>query len=427
MQGVARALAAAMIAANREAGVENKAARGPLAGVRIIDMTAVVLGPLATQILGDYGADVVKVEPLEGDLMRANGAQKADGSTAGLSSIFLAINRNKRSLAIDLKNEQGRAAVRKLVAGADVFVHNMRVDAIERLGLGYATLRAEKPDLVYCVATGFDQDGPDRARPAFDDVIQAASGLASIANVYAERPDYVSSLIADKTTGLALVNAVLAALFHRERTGEGQYVETPMLETMAAFVLAEHMGGMTFEPKEGGAGYARLMRGGRRPMRTKDGWLALLPYTGEHWTAFVSEIGRLDLVPVATDRIARNKHIQELYGAMRDALETRTTEEWLATCDKLDIPVTRLYGLDDLPDHPHLAATGFFQTQDHPVVGRIRVTRPPTKFSATPAVIARHAPQLGEHTREILGEAGLSEEEIAALVARNVARTVTAR
>ena len=216
--------------------------RGPLAGVRVVDMTAVVLGPLATQILGDYGADVIKIEPLEGDLMRANGAQKADGSTAGLSSIFLAINRNKRSLAIDLKTDEGRNAVRKLVRCADVFVHNMRVEAVERLGFGYEALRAEKPDIVYCVATGFGQDGPDRARPAFDDVIQAASGLASIANVYAERPDYVSSLIADKTTGLALVSAVLAALFHRERTGEGQYVETPMLETMAAFVLAEHMG-----------------------------------------------------------------------------------------------------------------------------------------------------------------------------------------
>ena len=396
--------------------------RGPLAGVRVVDMTAVVLGPLATQILGDYGADVIKIEPLEGDLMRANGAQKADGSTAGLSSIFLAINRNKRSLAIDLKTDEGRDAVRKLVRGADVFVHNMRVEAVERLGFGYEALRAEKPDIVYCVATGFGQDGPDRARPAFDDVIQAASGLASIANVYAERPDYVSSLIADKTTGLALCNAVLAALFHRARTGEGQYVETPMLETMAAFVLAEHMGGMTFEPREGTAGYARLMQGGRRPMRTKDGWLALLPYTAEHWTAFVSEIDRLDLVPIATDRIARNKHIQELYGAMRDALERRTTDEWMATCDRLDIPATRLYGLDDLPDHPHLKATAFFETHDHPAVGKIRLTRPPTKFEKTPATITRHAPRLGEHTRELLREAGLQEEEIAALIEGGVAR-----
>jgi crotonobetainyl-CoA:carnitine CoA-transferase CaiB-like acyl-CoA transferase len=397
---------------------------GPLSGVRIIDMTAVVLGPLATQILGDYGADVIKIEPIEGDLMRANGAQKSDGSTAGLSSIFLAINRNKRSLAVDLKSEEGRETVRRLVAGADVFVHNMRVDAIERLGFGYETVAKIKPDIVYCVATGFGQDGPDRARPAFDDVIQAASGMVAISNVYAERPDYVSSLIADKTTGLALVNSVLAALFHRERTGQGQYVETPMLETMAAFVLVEHMGGMTFEPHEGPAGYARLLQGGRRPMRTKDGWLALLPYTAEHWTAFFSEIGRLDMVEIATDRTKRNRHIHELYSAMRDALERRTTDDWFATCERLDIPAARLYALDDLPGHPHLAATGFFELHDHPAVGKVRMTRPPTKFSKTPAAIRRHAPRLGENSREILDEAGYEENEIAALAERGIVKSI---
>ena len=402
--------------------MQQHAHTGPLAGVRILDMTGVVLGPLATQILGDYGADVVKIEPLEGDLMRANGAQRADGSTAGLSSIFLSINRNKRSLAIDLKSEEGRSAVRKLAARADVLVHNMRVEAIERLGFGYEAVRAIKPDIVYCVATGFGQDGPDRARPAFDDVIQAGCGMVSIANVYAERPDYVSSLIADKTTGLALVNAVLAALFHRERTGQGQYVETPMLETMTAFVLAEHMGGMTFEPREGQAGYARLLQGGRRPMRTKDGWLALLPYTAEHWSAFFSEIGRMDMVAIATDRMARNRHVQELYAAMREALEKRTTDEWFATCERLDIPATRLYALDDLPDHPHLVATEFFEIHDHPVVGRIRMTRPPTKFEKTPAKIARHAPRLGENSREVLAEAGLGEADISALIERGVVR-----
>ncbi|MDE2365179.1 MAG: CoA transferase [Hyphomicrobiales bacterium] len=397
---------------------------GPLAGIRILDMTGVVLGPLATQILGDYGADVVKVESLDGDLMRANGAQKADGSTQGLSSIFLAINRNKRSLAIDLKSEQGGAAVRRLAQTADVFVHNMRVEAIERLGFGYEAVRKIKPDIVYCVATGFGQDGPDRARPAFDDVIQAGSGMVSISNVYAERPDYISSLIADKTTGLALVNAVLAALLHKARTGEGQYVETPMLETMTAFVLAEHMGGMTFEPREGDAGYARLLQGGRRPMATKDGWLALLPYTAEHWTAFFAEIGRLDLVEIATDRARRNTHVQELYAAMRDALAMRTTDEWFGTCQRLDIPATRLYALDDLPGHPHLAATGFFELHDHPAVGKVRMTRPPTRFSRTPAAILRHAPRLGEHSRALLAEAGLGEKEIAALVDCGIVKTL---
>lgn len=389
---------------------------GPLAGIRILDMTAVVLGPLATQILGDYGAEIVKVEPLEGDLMRANGAQKADGSTAALSSIFLAINRNKRSLAVDLKSEEGRAAVRRIVPTVDVLVHNMRVEAIERLGFGYDAVRKLKPDIVYCVATGFAQDGPDRARPAFDDVIQAASGMVAVSNVYADRPDYVSSLIADKTTGLALVNAVLAALVHRLRTGEGQHVETPMLETMTAFVLAEHMGGMTFEPREGGAGYARLLQGGRRPMRTRDGWLALLPYTAEHWTAFFEEVEQPDLAANATDRTWRNKHVQDLYAAMGDALETRTTQDWLETCERLDIPATRLYALDDLPDHPHLVATDFFETHDHPTVGKIRMPRPPTKFEKTPASVRRHAPRLGENSREILREAGMDNAEVDRLI-----------
>lgn len=395
---------------------------GPLAGVRVIDMTGVLLGPLATQILGDYGADVIKVEPLEGDMIRANGAHKADGSTAALSSIFLAANRNKRSLAIDLKSEEGREAVRRLVKTADALIHNMRVEAIERLGFGYDAVRKIKPDIVYCAACGFGQDGPDRARPAFDDVIQAASGLVAVADVYAERPDYVSSLIADKTTGLALVNAFLAALFHRERTGQGQYVEVPMLETMAAFVLAEHMGGMTFEPREGPAGYARLMRGGRRPMRTRDGWLALLPYTAEHWTAFFSEIGRDDLVAVAVNRPERNRRIKELYAAMEQALARRPTDDWLATCERLDIPATRLYALDDLPDHPHLAATNFFELHDHPTVGKIRMTRPPTKFSQTPASVRRLAPRLGEDSEEILREAGFREDAISAFFAAGVAR-----
>jgi formyl-CoA transferase len=197
-----------------------------------------------------------------------------------------------------------------------------------------------------------------------------------------------------------------------------------MLETMTAFVLAEHMGGMTFEPREGAAGYARLLQGGRRPMRTKDGWLALLPYTAEHWTAFFSEIGRMDMVEIATDRIMRNKHVQELYSAMRDALERRTTDEWFATCERLDIPATKLYALDDLPDHPHLVATNFFELHDHPSVGKIRMTRPPTKFSETPAAITRHAPRLGENSREILGEAGFDEKEIDGLVERGFVKSV---
>ena len=370
-----------------------ESSKGPLAGIRIIDLSSVVLGPLATQILGDYGADVIKVESLEGDLIRANGTSRHPG----MSSIYLAINRSKRSLAIDLKNPDGVAAVRRLVGTADAVVHNMRMEAVERLGFGYEDCAAIKPDIVYCVATGFGQDGPDAPRPAFDDVIQAGCGLVSLSEVYAERPDFMASLIADKTVGMALANAVLAGLLHRARTGEGQMIEVPMLETMASFTLAEHMGGMCFEPRMGPAGYQRILKGGRRPMQTKDGWLAVLPYTGDHWAAFLADVGRDDLVPTAADRTAR-----------------------------LDIPAARVYALDDLPDHPHLKAVDFFVERDHPTEGRIRETRPPTKFSKTPATIGRPAPLHGGDSHEVLREAGLDEQAIETLVKAGVEKTTVA-
>ena len=390
----------------------SKPATGPLAGLKIIDLSSVVLGPLATQILGDYGADVIKIESFEGDLIRTNGVSK----NPGMSSIYLAINRNKRSLVVDLKKPEGKDIVRKLLRDADALVHNMRVEAITRLGFGYDAVAAIKPDIVYCVATGFGQDGPDRARPAFDDVIQAGSGLVALSETYADRPDFMATLVADKTVGMALVNAVLAALLHRARTGEGQHVEVPMLETMAAFVMAEHMGGLCFEPALGPAGYQRILKNGRRPMQTKDGWLVVLPYTGEHWAAFLADVGRDDLVAIASDRHARAKHIHELYGVMTTAMVARTSAEWMATCDRLDIPATPVYGLDELPQHPHLKSVDFFTERDHPSEGRIRETRPPTKFAKTPATLGRPAPGFGEHTRDILAEAGFAKSEIAAFI-----------
>lgn len=387
--------------------------RGPLSGVRVLDMTGVVLGPLATQILGDFGADVIKVESLEGDLIRDNGVV----CTPGLSSLFLGVNRNKRSLAIDLKSPEGVTVVRKLAERADLFVHNMRVSAIERLGFGYEAIRALNPCIVYCVATGFGQDGPDHKRPAFDDIIQAACGLAALEGT----PRFVPSLIADKATGLAFVNSILAALFHRERTGMGQHVETPMLETMASFVLAEHMGGMAFEPRAGAAGYARILKGGREPARTRDGWIVVLPYTDAHWQAFFGEIGKEALAAeIVGNRATKNARIGELYAALRAALTARTTQEWLDVCDRLDIPATRIYALDDLPDHPQLAATKFFVEAYHPRIGKVRSARPPQRFSQTPAEIRSLAPALGEHSVEVLLEAGLERKDIDALIARGV-------
>ncbi|HJW40212.1 MAG TPA: CoA transferase, partial [Rhizomicrobium sp.] len=279
---------------------------GPLSGIRVLDLSAVVLGPYATQILGDFGAEIVKVESPSGDLMRLNGVSR----NRGMSSIFLTLNRNKRSIALDLQSAQGAAALRRLIPTVDVLVHNMRVEAVERLGFGYDAVAALRPDIVYCAATGFDQDGPDAGKPAFDDIIQAASGLASVASSGRATPDYVPSLIADKTAGMAVANAVMAALVSRERTGKGQYIEVPMLETMAAFVLTEHIGGLAFEPPIAPPGYARILEGGRKPAPTSDGFIAMLPYSAGHWRAFFDAAGRPEIGEELAhdDRALRNQN-----------------------------------------------------------------------------------------------------------------------
>jgi crotonobetainyl-CoA:carnitine CoA-transferase CaiB-like acyl-CoA transferase len=393
---------------------ERKRCSGPLDGIRVLDLTSVVLGPLATQLLADYGADVIKVEAPEGDLMRSNGVSLH----AGMSSIYLALNRNKRSVVLDLKSSEGAAAFSRLIASADVLVHNMRVNAIERLGFGYEAVAKLNPRIVYCAATGFGQDGPHRDRPAFDDIIQAACGLASVSSIGRDAPDYTASLIADKTTGLAVANAVMAALLHRERNGAGQYVEVPMLETMTAFMLAEHMGGMTFRPAPAAAGYARLLQGGRKPVRTSDGWISMLPYTPRHWQAFFKAAGREDIGQKLNiqSRKDLNANIRSLYQSLAEVVATRSTVEWLALCEELDIPATRIYSLDELPDHPHLKAVGLFQESTHPTEGDIRQIRPTAIFHATPTSIRRPAPSLGEHTREVLLDAGMSDAEVASLV-----------
>lgn len=398
-----------------KAGRDVPVHEGPLHGVRVLDLSSVVLGPMGTQVLADMGADVIKVEAPEGDLMRSNGVVEH----AGMSSIYLALNRNKRSVVLDLKHPDGIEALHALIPGVDVLVHNMRVGAIERLGLGYEAVARLNPDIVYCAATGFGQDGPDRDKPAFDDIIQAACGLVGAGCAAGQQPDYLPSLIADKTTGLAVANAVMAALFHRERHGVGQYVEVPMLETMAAFVLTEHMGGMTFPGSQAKAGYARLLEGGRKPVRTADGWMSMLPYTERHWKAFFREMGRDDLAERynIANRRERNANIRALYGHLAELAPLRTTAQWMELCAALDIPATPIYQLAELPGHPHLRAVGMFEESVHPTVGPIRQIRPTTRFARTPTRIRRPAPALGQHTEEVLREAGIAPEQIDRMMA----------
>ena len=391
---------------------------GALHGIRVLDLTNVVLGPFATQILGDYGAEVIKVESLEGDLMRANGVARHPG----MSSVFLAINRNKRSIALDLKKPEGRRVFLELVADVDVVIHNMRVAAIDRLGLGYETAKAASPRVVYCAATGFGQDGPHRSKPSFDDIVQAASGLASLMGGERNAPSYVPALIADKTAGMALANAVLAALLHRERTGQGQYVEVPMFETLVEFNLAEHLGGLTFEPPLGPAGYGRIVSGGRSPLRTADGYVAVLPYNPAQWVKLFSHIGREDILeryPVL-DRHQLNVNVRQLYAELASEGPSRTTAQWMDICDELDLPATPIYSLNDLPNHPHLKAVGMFQVMEHPSEGAIRYVRPAVRFTASPASVRLPAPRLGQDTASVMVGLGYTAAEIAALEAAGV-------
>ncbi|MGH7073047.1 MAG: CaiB/BaiF CoA transferase family protein [Stellaceae bacterium] len=406
-----------MTSANSLPNDAGSEAAGPLVGIRVLDITNVVLGPLATQTLGDYGADVIKVESPAGDLMRSGSYMRRPG----MAATFMNLNRNKRSLCIDLRQPDGVAALRRVVPSCDVLVHNMRVEAIERLGFGYKAVKALRPDIVYCAATGFDEDGPDAGKPAFDDVIQAASGLVAITGMGKDAPDFIPTLVADKTTGMAVVNAVLAALFHRQRTRQGQYVEVPMLETMTAFVMAEHLGGLTFEPP-GPVGYTRILGGGRSPSPTKDGYIGILPYTAERWSALLKAVGRPELaeLPMIKDREERYARSKEVYALLATITRTRTTAEWMKLCHELDIPATPVYGLDELPRHPQLVATKLFQTAEHPTEGTVHFTRPTTKFAETPARVRRLAPTLGQHNAEILREAGFRDDDIAVLRTRNI-------
>jgi crotonobetainyl-CoA:carnitine CoA-transferase CaiB-like acyl-CoA transferase len=397
---------------------------GPLEGLRVVDLSSVVMGPWATHILADYGADVVKVEPPEGDIIRSVGPALHEG----MGPVFLHSSRSKRSVVLDLKQPAGHAAMLRLCARADVFIHNIRGPAMQRLGLAYGDLAAVNPQLLYVSLVGFGQDGPYAAKPAYDDLIQGACGLASLfrtAGGEAAEPRYVPVLVADRVGGISTVNAVLVGLIYRARSGRGQAIEVPMFETMAEFVLGDHFGGRTFEPAEGPFGYARLLTPNRRPYRTSDGYLGVLLYAEKHWLRFFEVAGESERYasdPRLCDPELRRAHYDEAYGVVAEILMTRTSAQWLAALEAADIPVLPLHDLDSLSDDPHLRAVGFFIEEPHPSEGTIRTMRQPARFERCKPARATPAPRLGEHTEEVLREAGFAEAEIEALHAAGVTR-----
>ena len=393
---------------------------GPLTGVRVVDCTTVVLGPWAAQQLGDLGADVVKIEPPEGDTTRQLGPMR----NPDMGAFYLAVNRNKRSIVLDLKQESARGVLRRLAEGADVLLHNYRPQAARRLGMSYEIFRAINPGIVYVGTYGFRAAGPYGNKPAYDDIIQAASGLTSLQASIVGEPKYVPTIVADKTSSMTVLVAVLAALYHKARTGEGQEVEVPMLESMAAWVMVEHLYGETFVPPIESVGYKRVLNRYRRPFKTKDGYLAILPYTDQNWRDFFTIAGRPDLLedPRFKTLGTRLKHIEFLYEELGKIATTRTNAEWLDELDRRNIPGMIVNSLESLLRDPHLEATGFWQIMEHPTEGTLRLPGIPAAYSKTPASIRRLPPRLGEHSVEILREAGLGAPEIDALLASGATR-----
>lgn len=384
---------------------------GPLEGLRILDLSTVLMGPYATQILGDYGAQVIKVESPTGDVVRQIGPTRR----AGMGPLFMNVNRSKRDIALDLKHDKARDVILKLVETSDVLVTNVRPKAMARLGLSYEKLSEINPRLIYTALVGYDQNGPYAARPAYDDLIQGGACISHGFVRAGSKPAYVPAAVADRIVGLAAINAILSAVIERSRSGKGQKVEVPMYETMVSMIMGDHMGGLTYDPPLDKGGYARHLSPDRRPYETKDGYVCALVYNDGHWERFFKAIGRTD-IPENDPRFDgfnnRMANIDFVYASLGEIIRTKTTAEWLEIFEKADVPALPMHSFESVMQDPHLVATDFFQHVDHPSEGKIRQMAVPTKFSRTPAAPGRPAPLLGQHGPEILSELGYSEEEI---------------
>lgn len=389
--------------------------QGPLAGVRVLDLTSVLMGPYATQIFADLGADVIKVESPQGDTTRFI----PPGPDASRGAMFLNVNRGKRSVVMDLKQPAARDALLRMAGQADVFIHSMRANAIGRLGLDYAALSAANPKIIYANLYGFARNGPYRDYPAYDDIVQAASGIVDLqARLSGGQPTYAATVIADKVAGLTGAYSVMAALFARERTGVGQEIEVPMFETLVSFAMVEHLCGSLFVPPQGPPEYPRATSEARRPYATADGHIGVMIYNDKHWRAFFAELGDPEWSrdPIFASMRSRTENIGTVLARVAQVMATRTTDEWMALLRRAEIPATPIATLTDLLDDPHLAQTGFWDARETGM-GAIRFPGIPTRFSATPGAIGDPGPALGGDSEAVMREAGFAEAEIAALKA----------
>jgi len=395
----------------------------PLAGIRVIDFTQVMMGPVATQMLGDYGADVIKIErPPTGDLSRTS----IPDDPAGLvGPVYCSLNRNKRSIVLDLKKPEAREACLALAKKSDVLVYNIRPQAMARLGLSYEQVKAVNAKIIYVGCFGFSQRGPNAAKAAYDDMIQGAAGIPYLLKKQgASEPRYAPMIVADRSVGQQVASAVNAALYYREKTGKGQRIDVPMYEHLLQMILGDHLGGYTFDPPHGPPGYIRILSPDRRPYETKDGYVCALIYNDKQWKAFFEAIGRPELIsdPLFSNHEVRSKNYDTAYAFVAEELKKRTTTEWIEAFERADIPVQRMNSLEDIVADPHLAAIGYLRTVEHPTEGKIKSLAVPSEWSESTPEYRRHAPRLGEHTREVLAEAGYSSDRIEKLLGSGAAR-----
>ncbi len=390
---------------------------GPLAGVRIVELATVVMAPLATRALADMGAEIIRVEAPGGDFMR-DFDPKRNPKMGGFS---MGVNRNKKSVVLDLKTPEGHTALCDLIATADAFVTNVRPKALASLKVTDDDLRAHRPDLVYCSATGFGSDGPYARKAAYDDVIQAASGLASMFTWLDDEPKFMPSIIADKVVAMHIAYAVLGALYRRATTGEGDFIEVPMAETMAAFNLVEHLSGHTFDPPEGGFSYLRLRTKHRRPRQSADGWVCILPYSDRNWLDFFRLAGLSQYAddPRFSTVNARITNVNELYGLLDEVVRTKTTAEWMELCDEHSIPAVPVVDLEHIGDDPHFKSVGFLESYEHPTEGACVNVKDPIYFRSGSPGLFQPPAGLGDHTGEIFRSIGYDDERIATLEEHN--------